>query len=248
MKFLFSVSVIVSGLFLSTQTHAGFNFPEKIIGENDLVAVNADGSNIPLKYKELLNAFGSMSMGCTATHIGNGIAITAGHCFWAGDTLSRDTDCKDVTIEWGVREGVSPYLKSNCEKILFAQRNREANDFAVIKVFPVPETSIGVELTRKAAAGDEVTIFSHPEELPLRWSKSCIVEVMLDPKLPPGAMHHKCDTNPGSSGATIIDVKTNKIVGIHDGGRLTSATNGMNYGTYMTSPELVDALKSLGYR
>ena len=64
--------------------------PSKIIGTNDLIAVNALATNIPLKYKALVNAFGLMSMSCTATHIGNGYVLTAGHCFWVGSELAQD--------------------------------------------------------------------------------------------------------------------------------------------------------------
>lgn len=215
--------------------------PNKIIGENDLVAVNADGSNIPLKYKKLIDAFGLINISCTATHIGNGYVLTAGHCFWVGTDLSKDLPCNDITIEWGSREGISPYLKSTCENIVFAQRN-SVIDFAILKVYPFPEVAIDIDLSRKAAVGDSVTIFSHPEDLSLRWSKTCIVESQLDPVFSSEALQHKCDTNPGSSGATIIDAETNKIVGIHNGGR-----SEMNYGTFLTNPVVVNALNELGF-
>lgn len=239
-------SILAALITLVSLNTFAFSDVEKIIGENDLVAVNADASNIPLKYKELVNAFGLMSMGCTATHIGNGYVLTAGHCFWAPEELVKDQPCADTTIEWGVREGVTSYLKSTCEKIVAAQRNSK-NDFAILKVSPAPNVAVGVELNRKATAGDIVTIFSHPEELPLRWSKTCTVESVLDPKLSPDALQHKCDTNPGSSGATIIDTTTNKVIGIHDGGRLNGPAIGMNYGTYLTNQEVLDTLKQLGF-
>jgi V8-like Glu-specific endopeptidase len=60
-------------------------------------------------------------------------------------------------------------------------------------------------------------------------------------------MQHKCDTNPGSSGATVLDDNTLKVVAIHDGGHLTAPAEGMNYGTYLTNTEVRDALKSLGF-
>ncbi|MEQ1723961.1 MAG: trypsin-like peptidase domain-containing protein [Pseudobdellovibrio sp.] len=240
-----SVVAIVIAL-ISLQSFASQSI-DKIIGENDLVAVNADATNIPLKYKGLVNAFGLMSMGCTATHIGNGYVLTAGHCFWAPEVVVKDQACSDTTIEWGIREGgAKPYMTSTCEKIVAAQRSSKY-DFAIIKVSPIPDFAIGVELNRKAMPGDVITIFSHPEEMTLRWSKTCNVESQLDAKLPPDSLQHKCDTNPGSSGATIIDANTNKIVAIHDGGRLTSPTDGMNYGTQLTSPDVLDTLKQLGF-
>ncbi|MGZ3691301.1 MAG: trypsin-like serine peptidase [Pseudobdellovibrio sp.] len=232
---------------LNAQAQMGTMQPDKIIGSNDLVAVNADGSNIPAKYKNLLDAFGLMSMGCTATHIGNGIVLSAGHCFWASETMTTDQDCSDTTVDWGVRGDKKAYLTSKCEKVLFAQRDSTGSDFSIFKVSPVPSASIGVELDRKAQPGDVVTIFSHPEELPLQWSKTCVVENNSDKTLPPEALQHTCDTNPGSSGATIVDENTLKVVAIHDGGHLTGPTTGMNYGTYLTDKNIHDALKSLGF-
>lgn len=243
MKLLITALLLVSGL----NAFAGKQAVEKIIGTNDLIAVDATGSNVPEKYRDLINAFGLLSMGCTATHIGNGIVLTAGHCFWASD-LVRDQDCSDTTVTWGVREGNSANTtQSKCEKILFMQRDDIGSDFAIMKVSPAPEAAIGVELERKAAVDDQITIFSHPEEMPLRWSQNCVVENPTDTDLPPQALQHKCDTNPGSSGATILDANTLKVVAIHDGGRLTGRAQGMNYGTFLTDTEVRNALKSIGF-
>lgn len=243
MKLLVTTLLTIASL----NVFAGHPTIEKIIGTNDLVAVDATGSNIPEKYRNIIEAFGIISMGCTATHIGNGLVLTAGHCFWADEVLQKDQPCADTTIAWGVREGKEATLTSTCEMVLFAQRDSIGNDFAIMKVSPAPEASVGVELERKAEVGDQLTIFSHPEELPLRWSPTCVVENPTDTELPPQAMQHKCDTNPGSSGATIIDENTMKVVAIHDGGRLTAPAEGMNYGTYLTNTEVRDALKGLGY-
>lgn len=235
----------VSLVLFSVNSFAQYQI-SKVIGVNDLVTVSADASNIPLKYKSLVNAFGLMSMGCTATHIGNGYVLTAGHCFYASDVLAKDLPCPDTSIEWGVRDGISPYMKSSCERIIAAQRNKQ-NDFAIIKVSPIPTAAVGVDIKRKALAGDTLTVFSHPEELPLQWSKTCVVEAQLNPLLPPLTLQHKCDTNPGSSGATLINADTLFVVGIHDGGRLDVGTDGMNYGTFLTNTEVADTLKAVGF-
>ena len=238
---IFSLFFII---MISLQTQA-FE-PNKIIGENNLTAVNSDASNIPLKYKNLVNAFGLLSNSCTATHIGNGYVLTAGHCFWVGSQLAVDLACSDTTIEWGFRQGLAPYLKSTCERIVFAQKN-SSSDFAILKVSPIPDTFVEIEMLRTARPGDNVTIFSHPEQLPLYWSNICIVESLLDSKFGPATLQHKCDTNPGSSGATIIDVNTNKIVGIHNGGYSASPGSGVNYGTFITNESLLTALRQLGF-
>lgn len=220
--------------------------PNKVIGDNDLIAVSADASNIPLKYKNLVNAFGLLSNNCSATHIGNGYVLTAGHCFWVGSEVASELPCAEISVEWGHRQGVSAYLVSTCEKIVFAQRSVNS-DFAILKVSPVPDAFVSVEMRRTPVASDSITIFSHPQNLPLKWSGTCVVESQLDPLLSPAMLHHKCDTNPGSSGATIIDATTNRVVGIHIGGRATASGTGMNYGTYITHPELLSALRQLGF-
>lgn len=219
---------------------------EKIIGDDDMVAVDATGSNIPARYRDLINAFGILSMGCTATHIGNGYVLTAGHCFYAPEEPVENLECADTTISWGIREGVEPYMTSTCESIVIAQLNQDGNDFALIKVSPVPTAAVAPELNRRAVVGDTLTMFSHPEELPLRWSPFCGVEREQHSDLPKGAFHHKCDTNPGSSGATILNILTLKVIGIHDGG-VVNSNGGMNYGTYIMNSPLYEALKSAGF-
>lgn len=220
----------------------------KIIGEDDLVPVNAQATNIPLQYKKIINAFGFMSIGCTATHIGRGFVITAGHCFFAMNQLVKNADCDDVTIDWGLREGAQPYMKSKCQKILYMQNDTTEVDFAILRVSPVPKTHVDLDLSNPALPGDEVTMFSHPDDLPLRWSQSCQILDQPDAQLPRLSLKHNCDTNGGSSGATIINPQTLKIVAVHNGGRVDgNTTNGLNYATSITNKTVVEALRRLGF-
>ena len=99
------MKLIISGLtiLLSFNLFAT-DLTWKIIGQDDLMTVNAEATNVPPQYKKLINAFGLINNGCTATHIGRGIVITAGHCFYALAELTQNADCEDVTIDWGFRE------------------------------------------------------------------------------------------------------------------------------------------------
>ena len=89
---------------------------------------------------------------------------------------------------------------------------------------------------------------SHPEMLPLHWSQSCGVEKSFDSQLPSGSLLHNCDTNPGSSGAVLLNSLTLKIVGIHDGGYADDKHVGMNYGTYVLNSPMTDKLIELGFK
>ncbi len=218
---------------------------QKVILENDLVAVNASGSNVPARYKRILDAFGQTSEECTATHIGRGYVVTAGHCFWAPPKMVEHTGCSNTKIKWGLRGGKDAYLISKCQEIVAAQRS-EFGDFAVLKVSPVPDTFVLPDLSRSAIIGDSLTVFSHPDKLPLHWSRHCGVERIQDEMLPLGMIHHRCDTNPGSSGATLINLVTLKVVGIHGGG-YTEAGAGMNYATFIMQSPLYEVLKRLGF-
>lgn len=241
-------SLIILTVFLfSTFTFAA-NDVEKIIGTNDLVAVKQDASNVPLRFRGLVDAFGLMSMGCTATHIGNGYVLTAGHCFWAPESLVEGTSCAGETISWGFREDRKPYLVSKCDVVIAAQHS-DRMDFAIIKVSPIPPVAIAPDMQRRAVLGDSLTIFSHPDELPLQWSRSCGVESQNYPDLPPDYLQHQCDTNPGSSGATILNLISLKVVGIHDGGFVDpTSKKGINYGTYILNSPLFDILQRLGFK
>jgi len=194
----------------------------QIIGNNDLVVVVNDGANIPSKYKPLLDAFGRMSVGCTATHVGNGIVLTAGHCFNLGAKVTNKA-CSG-TVAWGRRADKTAYLTSSCTTILAGEVSG-GRDWAIFKVSPVPPVAVEVDLAR-APAGTPLTIFGHPQGRPLEWSTTC----SLISAGSGGRFNHTCDTEPGNSGSTILDDTTLKVVGIHDG-----AIGNQNYGTYISS-------------
>jgi V8-like Glu-specific endopeptidase len=240
------LNLTLAALVLMTVQSAMANDIEKIIGKNDLVAVNAEATNIPEKFRSLVNAFGKLGMGCTATHIGDGYVLTAGHCFWAGPEPMKDADCSGTEneIQWGFREGKQPYMTSRCERIILAQRT-EKMDYALLKVSPVPPVAVKADWQKRAKLNEKITIFSHPEELPLRWSQYCKVRKIQQDDFDQALIHHHCDTNPGSSGATIINAYTLKVVGIHDGGKLDGDGSGLNYGTYIYDTPLRKMLQSL---
>ena len=189
---------------------------KRIIGDNDLVAVDNSGSNLPQKYIGLLDAFGRMSMNCTATHLGHGIVVTAGHCFRAASFRENNLGCDQVTVEWGVRGDRPGYLISRCEMVL-AQETSDKLDYAIFKVTPAPRAELQVA-AQNPVLGQKITLFGHPRGRPLEWSAACEV---LSPDLGgwgENAFSHQCDTEAGNSGSAVLDAETAEIVGVHDGG------------------------------
>ncbi len=193
-----------------------FESPSKIIGENDLLPVRGDGRNVPRGFVPMLDAIGRVSMGCTATHLGNGVVLSAGHCFDAPYEPEKNARCDGLTVTWGKRLDVEPYLVSNCRRILIYQ-DGAALDYALFVVRPIPRAK--VKLSRRAApVGTAITLFSHPRGRDLEWSGECEV---MDPALADRnelVFVHQCDTENGSSGAAIFDMRRREVVGVHNGG------------------------------
>jgi hypothetical protein len=161
-----------------------------------------------------------MYPGCTVTHIGGGLALTAGHCFDnVGPQLGTDLPCGDA-ISFGVRDDREPTLVTNCDRIVAAVHADDL-DYAVIRLHKLPPRII--PLSFKAPVPNEaVTIFSHPGFRPLEWSGACV----LAPGTNSARVAYACDTEPGSSGAAVIDTHTRRIIAVHNG-----FDTGLNAGT-----------------
>jgi len=209
---------------------------EKIIGKNDLIPVLRDGANIPEKYSRLIDAFGKISMGCTATHIGKGLVLTAGHCFEASSRRSAKT-CDGVSVSWGYRKDKAPYLISQCEAVLAAEYN-DNRDYAIFKVDKAPTEKVEFDLQSRPKVGNALTIFGHPQARPLEWSQTCVLETSARGGWGTDQFSHQCDTEPGNSGSTVLDDVSLKIIGIHDGGRTP-----WNYATYLVDIPLAEFLE-----
>ncbi len=208
----------------------------KVIGTNDFVVVKEDGANIPAKYRPLLDAVGHMSMGCTATHIGNGIVLSAGHCFHATSVRKDNFACPNVSVRWGLRADSPSYLTSTCTTVLAARQSRDT-DYSIFKVSPVPPVAIAVDYAARPAIDTTLTIFSHPRSRPLEWSQTCLLKPASSGGWGADQFSHQCDTDPGSSGATILNDASLAVIGIHDGG-----TYSWNYGTFLSDTPLAEIL------
>lgn len=241
--------IILMVLVLSSFVYAD----DQIIGDNNLVLVKQDLSNVPLRFKKILPAIGRLSSGCTVTHIGNNMAITAGHCFWQtfyDNLVYQNEDCSTDTVEWMKLDQSQPNLVSQCLKIISTQRDELAGiDYALILLDKAPTVVVPMDFrtSSKRLLGREITLFSYPDESALSWSGFCQISKPDEQHLSK-LLTHQCDTLAGSSGAPLIDVKTLKIVGLHISGDTnpfdaSAPPPRFNIGHYLSTSPLKNLLK-----
>lgn len=235
--------------FAQSQADTGF----RIIGQNDLVLMKRDLTEIPLQLRSVLPSIGKLNSGCTVSHIGQGFVITAGHCFWQtffDEELKLNQPCTDETIFWQISGKTS-----RCLEIIAMQKNSEmVLDFAIMKISNPPIEKVTVEWSMLTQPEDVLTIFSYPLEEPMSWSKFCPLKKVMKTEINPTMMHYVCDTKEGSSGAPVLNAKTGHMVGLHisgDGdyladGTRTEATE--NFGIFIYRTPIEVLLLKNGYR
>ncbi|NUP13899.1 MAG: trypsin-like peptidase domain-containing protein [Polyangiaceae bacterium] len=221
-----------------------------------------DGEKIPTDLRNYGSAFGLLSIGCTATHIGNGLVLSAGHCFmeFGGDPLDNATCGDDVTVRFGylyrkyVRTARTPAAvsdprESSCTKIVRAEFS-DGVDYAIFEVDNPPTVAVPVDATARPKIGTQVTVVGHPSGRPLEWSMYCATAstsvLPWDPRDVPSRFAHQCDTQPVSSGSPVIQMSPLAVIGIHNGGKITDKQGaqdwGWNFGTYLADTGLTKIL------
>ncbi|MFZ9520869.1 MAG: trypsin-like serine peptidase [Silvanigrellaceae bacterium] len=200
---------------------------EKIIGENNLIPVTASADNLPVEMRHLVDAVGQLNLGCTATHIGSGLVLTAGHCI-SKSPRSSTNSCRHLGVVWGNRGGNTQLSASKCLEVKIRVYN-DTLDYALLKVENPPAAFIPVE-TEPTTLTTPATMLSHPRMRPLEWSGICGLSVYEDPKRASEKFFHSCDSEGGSSGAAILSRESLRIIGIHNG-----ASDELNYGIFITA-------------
>lgn len=215
------------GVAFGVRSHKSQRGEEKIIGTSDLLPVTANADNLPEEMRHLVDAVGQLNVGCTATHIGAGLILTAGHCI-SQSPRSSTTSCRQLGVVWGNRGGNSKFTVSKCLEVKMRVYN-DTLDYAILKVENPPEAFIPVEL-QKPDLPTQTTMLSFPRMRPLEWSGNCEIFSYDDPKRALKKFFHSCDSESGSSGAAILSRESLRIVGVHNG-----ASDEFNYGMFITA-------------
>ncbi len=157
---------------------------------------------------------------CTATHVGRGYFLTAGHCVRASRGFEgRSTSPCPYPLKWGEDQG------GPCRVELY--RFDDEQDFALLR------------LVDPALAED----FPHaPIDYQFRWEKqrqrpltvagyskgTAQVDKTCSGRVATGMLvKHDCTTEPGDSGSALIDQSTQHVIGVHGG----ALKGGENYGS-----------------
>jgi V8-like Glu-specific endopeptidase len=219
-----------------------------ILGGNSFVPVKANKSGVDPRYWGVVDAIGILQpVGCTATHIGHGIAVSAGHCFDAGEDRQDNIACpaSAAIVFWEYRALPEPQVgssykpQSRCVRVL-SRRNQWPYDYAFFEVDPAPVAAIRVvaDAGRGEGVSPSGTLFGHPNRRPLEWSGTCY--------LPPYAttFTHWCDTEGGSSGTVVLEDNTLLGVGINTSHVVLN--HGIYFGATPLEELLDDRFKSAG--
>ncbi len=184
-----------------------------VIGSDEQTVVLEEESGVPATYHNLFDGIGKLTGDCTVFHVGQGIALTAGHCVQAATNTNTAQDCQTLSIAWGYRYRHDPYLVSRCLEVV--ERKVEGDlDYAILKVDPAPPVAVPFDLSQTTQEGAELTIFGHPKGEPLHWSGMCKAH-WSDGS---GFLQHQCDTKAGNSGSPVFDHTRQQVVGVHKGG------------------------------
>ena len=196
--------------------------PSAIIGNGEFLPYNEAQNNIGVKIQENIGAVGILDSECTVFHVGDGLVLTAGHCFAEG--VKSGDPCITNRIQW--QDG----LKSQCVQVL-EHAYTENKDYAVIEVDPVPESVFQVAVER--SYGD-FAVIGYPKDQGLTVSLDCGENQIRDSIGDPNKIFHDCDSLPGNSGSPIFSTTDWKVIGVHNG-----HDQPFNYGTSLATWQML---------
>jgi V8-like Glu-specific endopeptidase len=225
--------------------------PPRVIGDSDQTTplhvgpippdfTSPSPRSIPAP-EDIAHAIGWMQGAqCTAFHIGQRRAVTAGHCVLpqGGD---RSNFACGQRIAWAY-QGDSAATATSPESswclTVERARNVDEDDYAVLLVDVAPSASIRLS-TRPTTTDTPLQIAGYPSGPPLSYpSQGCSAHTGDETKVPAlkgrdWIVAYKCDTDRGSSGSPVLRTDDWSVVGVHDAGIQTNAFNndGWNWAT-----------------
>lgn len=212
----------LSNLPRALQAHAGSVGRILSYSSRTYLALKEGRSNVTLRYQN-----------CSVAHIGQGLIITAGHCFNIAPMSEpkRNVECGDkiLGVEWGhlppLVDNYRPANLSRCEKIVFMDNQLSRGiDVAILKVANPPSRALAISESNMSQ-GESLSSMGYPGDFQsqLTYSGPCRAIGNRRSGASPDAIEMagiNCDSSVGQSGSSIFAMRggTLKIVGILKGG------------------------------
>ncbi len=260
----FSVTMLALASGCSSSSEAIDSDQGKTTGTSGFVEVSDDGANLPANLRAAYGAVGVLdvytgyddSSRCTVTHIGDGLALTAGHCMRRVERslnarVTPRGDADSFPRLFATFPSREPVRATILDYELSKQR-----DYAILRLDTAPAEKIPPRLTASPPYGTKLTMLSFPDRRQpqgrpdlsrLQWSPSCtyddssgMTDVFGLIDVENGHFAHQCSSDPGSSGAAVVDAARLEVVGVHDG-YLDEA----NYATKLSEVPLRQYLEKL---
>ncbi len=155
---------------------------------------------------------------CTGTLISNDLFLTARHCF--------QSSCDKIKVAFNFLAERDQQEVFNCAEVVEKGGAGNDEDFMIIRLEGKPGVKWGYYPPAKlqAKAKQELVMLHHPSGKPMQISlEECAVNEMKD-----NMLHHRCDTEPGSSGSAILSFdeqnqQSIRVMGVHTLGGCTSS-------------------------
>ncbi len=209
----------------ASRTICGTNEMRPMIDEDE--DMQALGNPIG-QYREK-GMFGA-SAKCTGTLISNDLFLTARHCV-SGNT------CESVQIAFNFLSKRGPEEVFQCAEVVEKGGGSNNDDYAILRLEGKPGVNWGFypPAAGQATKSQALMMIHHPAGKPMQLSlEKCKVTETKGKML-----HHRCDTEPGSSGSAILtrsqDFNAIRIMGVHTlGGCQKTGTESSNSGPLMS--------------
>lgn len=192
-----------------------------ICGANDMVAMKDQEAWLREMGKPV-GIYRAGGMSCTGTLVSEDLFLTNRHC---------KASCSSIKVEFGYTGGRREAFA--CDEIVEAGSSASNQDYMLVKLKGSPGVEWGFYRLsdRELSPGDQLLMMHHPGAQTMKVSlKNCTFS-----RFDGGLVHHRCDTNPGSSGTGILvpdfdNPRESKIVAIHAFGGCGSSSTSTNSG------------------